>query len=496
MTQSTSLAELPGSKKGMSARGQTLVEAIENHLTRERVSFHTPGHKGRLSLADEKPLFRQDLTELPGLGELSEGSQVLGQLQKRIARAFNAAESFISVNGASAALMAAILACAGRGQKVLLPVNVHRSAISALIISGQDFSFYEPDWMESWQSWGGSSAESIAHALKSDPAAFSCVVVCSPNYAGVISDLKEIADLCRQNSVVLIVDEAHGAHLSALDNSAALNCGADLVVHSLHKTLGAPTQTGLLHRGKNCAISAGLLKSSLNCLQSSSPSYLFLLGVERAIIDMENGRTIKRALALRAALTQFVEKNDSFELMQNSAQDQTTVDPLHILLKHKTISAQRIYDYLASEGIFAECVLGRSVLFLLGTGSIQDDIEVLIESLAKMETRIDILAPEEPQTDHGANQFSSTSSDFHGEPKQLMNPRQAYFAESEIVNVTDAVGRISSDWHAPCPPGCCVLLPGREITAEAIQYISTEQNIRVVKSRLEGDSDGSNTTSR
>ncbi|MBX9725502.1 MAG: aminotransferase class I/II-fold pyridoxal phosphate-dependent enzyme, partial [Candidatus Obscuribacterales bacterium] len=247
MIQSAFLADNHGSRSSKSATKQTLLDAIEAQINSEKASFHTPGHKGRLSLRLQTPVWSADLTELPGLDELAESAGILEKLQNRICEKWNARRSFISVNGASAALCAAIIACAGLGTKIVLPRNVHRSALNALLITGLDPIWYEAEWLDEWQCWGAASEESLNNAIGNDTNSIAAIVVCSPSYSGSISNIKALSTYCHERAIQLIVDEAHGAHLLSQNgfHPGALAFDADLVVHSLHKTLSAPTQTGV-----------------------------------------------------------------------------------------------------------------------------------------------------------------------------------------------------------------------------------------------------------
>ena len=479
MTQSIILAENTGSNTRKSGHGRQLLAAVNKHLATEKVSFHTPGHKGRLALDIDSSTFACDLTEVPGLDELANPSGVLQNLQERIAKSFGARQSFISTNGASAALTAAILACASRGKKILLPVNVHRSAINALVLSGLEPIWYEPEWLSNWNSWGATSAEILKELIAKYEPELACVLVCSPNYAGVLSDIAGIAAVCKSSNRPLIVDEAHGAHLSSASGypASALESGADLVVHSLHKTLTAPTQTGLLHLGKNSSASAFELQSALNLLQSSSPSYLFMLGIEQVLSDLEAGlaeRANRLASQLRSRMAEL--REISFLQTQNRQ------DPLHILLNHRCFSANDFNQILQEKGIYSETTLGNGVLLLLGLASNEVDLDLLLSALGA------ISATGEAYENAASKPVAA---------KQVLSPRQAYFAESITLKAEQAVGKIACDWVAPCPPGYAIVAPGQEISSESIKFLGDDTVIRVVKNYqpLEGDTDGPYTSS-
>ncbi len=488
MTQSTTFAEQQGSTPSRFAREQTLAQAIKFHLDNEKVSFHTPGHKGRFQLSEQlsglQTPFAADLTELPGLDQLSEAESVLKRLQERLAALFSARETYISVNGASAALTAAIMSCTKRGKKVLLPRDVHRSALNACILSGLEPLFYESPFLADWQISAPASAAQVEQVIRLHSQDLAAVVLCSPNYAGLLGNFNSVFKLCKERKVMSIVDEAHAAHsvFSPQFQASALNCGADLVVHSLHKTLCAPTQTGLLHASQGAAIEPGELASFLSMLQSSSPSYLLMMGIERALeSDLAGVEIAQRTVALAARLRAYLAEHHNWVLLDQA------VDPLHILFKHKRIDSAALNEYLQSCGVFVETVLGTGLLLLLGFGSNQQDIDYLISCLENVETSLPHITPKEGKPDSCHFQ--------HAAKKQLMDPRKAFFSKSEMVDATEAGGRIAAENYAPCPPGWAVLLAGQEIDSSVQQIVSANRKVRVVSSPFEGDSDGSNTPS-
>lgn len=488
MTQSTTFAEQQGSKPSRLAREQTLAQAIRFHLDNEKVSFHTPGHKGRFHLPKlfnglETP-FAADLTELPGLDQLSEAESVLKDLQDRLAALFSARETYLSVNGASAALAAAIMSCAKHGKKILLPQDCHRSALNACILAGLEPLFYESPYLPEWQIASPALASKIEQIILLHHEELAAAVFCSPNYAGLLGDFGSVFALCKELKVISIVDEAHGAHaaLSSQFQTSALTCGADLVVHSLHKTLCAPTQTGLLHVAHGSAAEPGELASYLSILQSSSPSYLLMMGIERALeSDLAGSEVAEKVIALAARLRAYISKQPNWMLLDEA------VDPLHILFKHQRIETELLNEFLQGQGIFVETVLGQGLLLLLGFGSSEQDIDYLISCLENVETSLPHIAPKESKP--GSSHLQSAAK------KQLMDPRKAFFSKSEMIDATEAGGRIAAENYAPCPPGWAVLLCGQEIDFSVQQIVSANRKVRVVSSSLEGDSDGSNTPS-
>jgi len=448
------------------------------HVGCEIASFHTPGHKGRKpansAICPELTSRQMDLTELPGLDELSNPCGVLADLEQRAACLWGAKESIVSVNGASAALAATMIALANRGSTVLLPRNAHRSVIHGLVLSGLFPVWYEPIWDDDWQIWGPVSATSAERLLQRYGSELAGLIVVSPTYAGALSDIGPIADLCRNLDLPLIVDAAHGAHLlpdSPMPESA-LEAGADIVVHSLHKTLSALTQTGLVHVGKSSLIDTGSLRSAISFLQSSSPSYLLLASIEEALAAVEDeagkhslGQLARHSQTVLSELARF----PSLQVYETLS----GTDPAHILLAPQAVPAERLYNYLCDRGVYPETVLGRGVLLLLGLGTNSCDIDALVTALSDFQESL----LEQP----AATDFTTGSGLPRRPPEavQIVSPRQAALMPAELLPVHQAVGRISAETVAPCPPGTSVIVAGQRVPPEILESASL-QSLRVV----------------
>lgn len=464
MTQKT--LETAGSDIDKLANAQSLSKAITQHWSKETVSFHTPGHKGREKFVIGAEL---DVTELPGLDDFTYPQGILDKLNKSAADLFGARSSFFSVNGASAALMAAILAHSYLQKKILLPRNCHRSAINALILGGLEPVWYEPLWDEQWGVWTGPDLRDVEKLLLQNLEMLSCVLVHSIEYSGAATSLEGLARLCREKGVTLIVDEAHGTH-KLKEN--ALASGADIVVHSLHKTLGALTQTGLLHVGQSYSGDENKLKTSLNMVHTSSPSYVLLSSIEQALgvsTELEQRVAIVRELASRLEQSLLELGIEVFQGGQDKGKDE-----LHLLCRVPQLEPQQLFDDLTRRGIYPETILGQGVLLLLGVGTTADDITATVEVFKELvQTRV----------------LRNKSANF---PKpefqeQVLNPRDAWFMESEQVEIERAEGRIASDCIAPCPPGTPVLCPGQRIPRAIPTLLPEHRWLRVVTNPDRGD---------
>lgn len=475
---------------GSAAHHLSLAEAVSEHIKNERASFHTPGHKGRLSeLSPSLSLCaRGDLTELPGLDDFSNPQGVLRRIEERAAAIFGSGESLLSLGGASTAIMAAIHSARELGDSIVVPRNAHRSVIEALCFTDLKPIWYEPEFDKDWQVYSTVSSEKLeavlAEARRTSKVAL--VVVVSPTYAGARSDLEAICKLTRARGLSLLVDEAHGAHLACVHPGTApvsdqappatlpaLAAGADLVAHSLHKTLSGLTQTGLLHIGKNSIFAAEQVREQLLRLTSSSPSYLLLASIEAALDLVESTRGQRLLLELeelgaetRGAINQI----DCYSIYRPTCTAHDTrieTSGSHIFIKPKQGSCTQLHQHLLSQGIYPESLLGGGLLLMLGIGSKAQDLEALITALRSYKPASSIMPRLEPPIPNPAIKPSAMVCRLT--PFQTSQVRKISIARSA------ALGRTAAEFLAPCPPGIPILIPGQEITMEVLESTNRER---------------------
>ncbi len=448
----------------------SLAEKITSVVSSERASFHTPGHKGRPRSFGKSDNFAfdiaHDVTELPGLDDLSHPDGVLLALENRLASLFHARRSFISVNGASACLMAALMSAASLGGRVLVPANLHRSAVSGLAVADLEPVWFSPEWNSDYGFYQQVSVANIEDALKQNEVA--ALLIVSPTYQGAISDIGAIASLCKRKGVLLIVDEAHGAHLLSPDllPVSALELGADIVVHSLHKTLPGLTQTGALHISQDCRFSLEHMRSLLTVVQSSSPSYPLMTSIEHLVdfMSCEQGRErLQMVTSLADKLRSEVEKLGRFDVYAQAP----IHEPLHVLIRPRFDCDLALE--LQKRGIGSEAVFNQAVLFLLGLGSEEQDIELLISALTEVASGNDVSPRNLPK--------------YAAPPifKQKVSPSEALRLPSHVVPIEEAVGRVSIECVAPCPPGTPVVVPGQLIEKQDLAYMLEFTGIRSLR---------------
>jgi arginine decarboxylase len=442
--------------------------------------FCTPGHKrGQAIPASMAQLigtqaYSADLPDLPGFN-LFEAEGFTASAQIQAAQVFGADQTWFLANGSTVGVMAAILATCGPGDKIILPRNVHTSAISGLILSGAQPIFINPEYDPDWDLVHCITPQSVAHALEQHPDV-KAVFMVSPTYHGVCGDVAAIAHITHQHNIPLIVDEAHGAHFGFHPDlpAAALSLGADLAVQSTHKTLSALTQASMLHQ-KGTIINAQRVSTALQMLQSSSPSNLLLASLEGTCQQMATDgpalmdRTLAIAHTARAQIAgiaglSILETPDApIAGFFNLDATRLTVDVSTLGLSG--FSADEICT--AQFGVIAELPTLRHLTFIVSLGNVNEDIDRLIYALQHLQQH---------SKPANSNRHLSPIWTPAGPSQHLaLSPRDAFFAPRVPVSLTQAVGSISAETLCPYPPGIPVVLPGEVITPEVIAVLQQTQ---------------------
>ena len=474
-----------------------LLTALYACAQRDTAPFHTPGHKRGRGWTDAlwewwgDRVGAADLPELPELDNLFAPSGVIAAAQTLAAAAFGAEQTWFLTNGSTGGILAAILATCQPGDALILPRNVHQSAISGMVLAGAMPIFVAPVVDPEWDLALGVTPAAIAAALAQAPHA-KAVLIVSPTYAGVCADVAAITQVCHAHGVPLIVDEAHGAHFGFHADlpRSALQSGADIAVQSTHKVLSALTQAAMLHT-QGTRIDRDRLSRCLSYVQSTSPNYLLLASLDAARQQM--------ALHGEALMQQ------TLDLAQLVRSRLTTVPGLTLLSPPTTpipgfadLDRTRLTvgvaglgwdgfaadEWLSQEwGVIAELPTLRQLTFILTLGNTAADGDRLVQGLTQLAT----LPPPAPPTDPIALPFLPTCT----QPE--MTPRDAAFATQVTVATAHAIGQISAELVCPYPPGIPLLVPGERITAAAIAQL---QQILAAGGVISGCADPSLTTLR
>ncbi|TAG97694.1 MAG: aminotransferase class I/II-fold pyridoxal phosphate-dependent enzyme [Oscillatoriales cyanobacterium] len=524
-----------------------LLDALRDRTNQPHSPFYAPGHKrgqgisGPLVELLGAQVFQADLPELPELDNLFNPEGVIAEAQNLAAEAFGAEFTWFLANGSTCGIMAAIVATCGPGDKIILPRNIHSSAISGLILSGAIPIFVNPEYNSDWDIANSITPEATAAALKQHPDA-KAVMVVYPTYHGVCGDLRAIAKITHQYNIPLLVDEAHGAHFNFHPNlpESALSAGADLTVQSIHKTLGAMTQASMLHV-KGSRVDIQKINRALQLVQSTSPSYILLASLDaaRQQIALHGEQLMTQTLLLaekaRSQLSQIpgLSVLEPLNIPGFAALDRTR---LTVKVSELGITGFAADEILHSQfGVTAELPMSQHLTFIISLGNTESDIDNLVKGFQNLTHNLggghggtapttaggleaQPLLPTIKSTlcgtgilpvlENGAR--SQCGQDAHptrkctlcgtgilpvlengarsqlGFPPPPLSPREAFFSPTETVAADKACDRISAELICPYPPGIPVLMPGEIITQQALQYL---QQILSAGGKITGCSD-------
>jgi len=501
-----------------------LLDALRDRTNHPHAPFYAPGHKrgqgisGPLVDLFGATVFRSDLPELPELDNLFNPEGAIAEAQDLAAEAFGAKSTRFLANGSTCGIIAAILATCGPGDKIILPRNIHSSAISGLILSGAIPIFVNPEYDRTWDIANSITPEATASALEQHPDA-KAVMMVYPTYHGVCGDLRAIAQITHEYNIPLLVDEAHGAHFNFHPNlpEPALSAGADLTVQSIHKTLGAMTQASMLHV-KGDRIDIQKLNRALQLVQSTSPSYILLASLDaaRQQIALHGEQLMTKTLLLaekarsRISLIPGLSVLEPLKTPGFAALDRTR---LTVKVSDLGITGFAADEILHSElAVTAELPMPQHLTFIISLGNTETDIDNLVKALTILEGRrkkqegssatasvtdvtdvTDVRKKEEvrKKKEERRSQMSegrcvqSPTLPLSPSPP-LLSPRQAFFFPAETLAADKAVDRLSAELICPYPPGIPVLMPGEIITPEAVDYL---QQVLIAGGKITGCSD-------
>ena len=457
-----------------------IVEALKHAYENPSYQFHIPGHtKGKAIFKDFKKLIGEkvlniDTTdEFDNLGTLHPATGPIKEAQELAAQVFGAEKTFFLLNGSTAGNLAVGMALTRAGKKVVINRNCHRSALTGLMISGAEPIWICPSKIEDWSIWGSIQASTIEETLKANKDV-DLVWITNPTYEGVVSDIKSISAVCKKYNVPLVVDEAHGCLWNFNNHlpETALKLGADVVLHSLHKTGGSMSQSSMIHVAKNGLVNPDDLEKALKLMHTTSPSLLLLASLDaaRATLQSKSGqalldRTIKNAKYLRKRL-------DSIpNLHQLKTDFGYMTDVTKVFIKIDGLSGKRLESILEIDfNIEVESASDIGVLILCNLGNKRSDFKYLADALEKIASNhyMDICYLE--------NRKHMPML----EPQIKMSLRDAYYAKKEVLPKTLAIGRVAAEVIAECPPGISILLPGELITEEHLPYLNDYETLEVV----------------
>lgn len=447
-----------------------IYEALEEFEKKRVVPFDVPGHKrGRgnpelASLLGEKCV-RMDVNSMKPLDNLCHPVSVIREAEELAAEAFHSAHAFLMVGGTTSAVQAMVLSVAKRGDKIILPRNVHRSVMGAMVLCGAVPVYVDPACDESLGIPLGMRVQDVQRAIRENPDA-KAVLVNNPTYYGICSDIRTITKIAHENGMLCLADEAHGTHFYFHDRLpvSAMEAGADLASVSMHKSGGSLTQSSLLLAGKN--VSEGYVRQIINLTQTTSGSYLLLssLDISRRNLALRGETAFERVIKLAEYARNEINAIGGYrafgrELVNGDSVYDFDVTKLSVNTLDIGLAGIEVYDLLRDEyDIQIEFGDLGNILAYLSIGDRPREIERLVGALAEIRRRY-------------SKSKAGMMQQEYIEPQVVVSPQDAFYAEKEMLPLKETKGRICSEFVMCYPPGIPILAPGERITEEILRYI-------------------------
>lgn len=452
-----------------------LFSTLKEHAKKDPVQFHIPGHKKGVGMDPDFKSFigdnalSIDLINIAPLDDLHQPSGIIKEAQALAADAFGADHTFFSVQGTSGAIMTMILSVCTQGDKIIIPRNVHKSVMSAIIFAGAKPVFISPTMDENLGIAHGITTSSVQRALELHPDA-KAVLVINPTYFGICANLKEIVDLVHSYDMPVLVDEAHGAHIHFHDDLplSAMQAGADMAATSVHKLGGSLTQSSVLNM-KNGRVDAKRVQSIISMLTTTSTSYILLASLDAARKHLVlHGRqmaeeSIKLAQYARKQINE-LEGLYCFgeDIIGSEAAHDYDPTKLTIHIRKLGITGYEVENWLREKyNIEVELSDMYNILCLITPGDNRKNVDFLLDALRQCSKQFYV--PGGKATD-----VIVRTPEI---PHLSLSPRDAFYEDTEIVPLRQAAGRIIAEFIMVYPPGIPILLPGEIISQENIDYI-------------------------
>ncbi len=457
---------------------------LKRYCESDAYPFHMPGHKRRLMPETGNP-YAVDITEIDGFDNLHHAEGVLKEAQRKAAKLYGSEETHYLVNGSSGGILAAVSACTTMNGKLLMARNCHKAVWHCAQLRGLQTSYLYPVCARSSEDMAplnGSIDPREVEIMLQKEKGIQAVLITSPTYDGVVSDVAAIAEIARRYGVPLIVDEAHGAHFGfhPYFPERSVKLGADIVIHSLHKTLPSPTQTALLHVNGTLA-DREKLREYLGIYQSSSPSYLFMAGMDWCVnLLTEESNRLFDEFAVR--LQRFYEEAAGFTGVHVvGAEKRENIfarDPSKIIITAKGRNGLWI-DHILRDRFHLEMEMaaGDYALALTSIADTEEGFDRLLAALGELDGESEIWKE--------TRECEKTGLPRRVEAEQIFTIAEAKKQKGESVPLCKSAGKISREYAYLYPPGIPLLVPGERISegvlAEILRYRESGMSIQGMK---------------
>ena len=446
-----------------------ILEKLKEYGKSDMYPFHMPGHK-RERIDFPNP-FQIDITEIEGFDNLHHPQGILKDAMEKASKIYGSDKSWFLVNGSTGGILSAVCGLTRRGGTIIMSRNCHKSAYHGIFLNELHAEYIYPQYIPKFGIQGGIFPEDVEKALKKQPDT-QAVFIVSPTYEGIVSDIKRISQVVHRYGIPLIVDDAHGAHFPFACQGefpeSALNLGADVVIQSLHKTLPSFTQTGIMHWKRGYA-DEKRIERYLQIYQSSSPSYLFMGGIDWCIENMVRDKG-KRLHLLAERLQNIRSRAEKFKNIRIPGKElsgkfgvyDVDLSKLVLSVKGTNIDGERLSELLRNR-YHLEMEMSNTDYVLAMTSAFdrEEGFERLFKALKEIDKEI---SPEKKA-------FLEMEKGFPWPEKAYMKIHQAWNNQTDKMPIEDAEGRISGEFVYIYPPGIPVIVPGERLDRKIIEFI-------------------------
>ena len=473
---------------------RNLFEELKTYGESDFYPFHMPGHKRNPDSGFLPEMYKIDITEIDGFDNLHHAEGIIKNAQEKAASLYHSKETFYLINGSTVGILTSIAALSDRGKKLIMARNCHKAVYHGAFLNQLETEYIYPKMIEEFGISDGITAQQVEDKIQeiilregiSDEQAgklIAGIVVTSPTYDGILSDVNSIVKIAHNYGIPVIVDQAHGAHFgfhSAFPENAVSD-GADLVIHSTHKTLPAPTQTALLHYN-SLLVSLETVKKYLRIYQSSSPSYVLMAGIDSCMdfVKREGQERLEQLLISRKELSERSKELKKMKIYPSMLERginghdiskiffQGTEEPGRLLIsvRGSGFTGQQLYDVLRETyHLQMEMCASDYVIAILSMMDRKEGFDRLWKALSETDK---LLTNTEKNTKEEKTQFPEYC---HFQPDAVLKISDAYMAEEESVPLREAKGRIVSEFVNLYPPGIPLLVHGEKIDDKMIPMI-------------------------
>lgn len=467
-----------------------LYKKLKDYSASDFYGFHMPGHKRSARLTGADLPYDIDITEIEGFDDLHHAEGILREAQERAASVYHAEETHYLINGSTVGLLSAVLGSTRRGDRILMARNCHKSVYNAVLLNELEPVYIYPRLLDGTELNDQVTPRELGRLLDINPD-IKVTVITSPTYDGVVSDIKGIADAVHRRGGILILDEAHGAHFGfhpMFPENGNVQ-GADIVIHSLHKTLPALTQTALLHMN-GPQVDRERVRMYLHMLQSSSPSYVLVAGIDECIRMLEEraGEVFGQYAGLLAGTRDRLKGLSCLELIETEQYDMSKIMVSTAgcvdKIENKKFTGKYLYDFLNQKYFLQmEMAAASYIIAMTSPADTEEGLERLVSALYEIDGKL-------VKRSKNARNYSKVGCNNYSygkctaipegeawyseavENEQVYTPGQAAHLENrESIPLEECRGRVALEYAYIYPPGIPLIVPGECVSTETAERL-------------------------